>query len=62
MEKLPAEVITESEFLTKETVEKAVSQFDKNDISSFIERYMTACDGSATNRIIDYIKEIKDES
>lgn len=62
LEKLPAEVITESEFLTQETVEKAVSQFDKNDITSFIERYMTACDGSATNRIIDYIKEIKDES
>ncbi len=54
---LPGEVIIDAESLTLETVEKAVSQFDESKMQCFIDRYMTACDGKSTDRIIDYIKE-----
>ncbi len=56
---LPGEVIIDAESLTLETVEKAVSHFDESKMQCFIDRYMTACDGKSTDRIIDYIKEIK---
>lgn len=58
---LPADIIADEESLTKENIEKAVSQFDEGNMQSFIERYMTACDGKSTNRIIEYIKEIKNK-
>lgn len=59
IQNLPADIITDSECLTKENIEKAVSQFDESKMQSFIERYMNACDGNSTKRIIEYVKEIK---
>lgn len=59
IQNLPAYIITDSECLTKENIEKAVSQFDESKMQSFIERYMNACDGNSTKRIIEYVKEIK---
>lgn len=59
IESLPAEVVIDAQSLTLETVEKAVSQFDESKMQRFIDRYMTVCDGSSTDRILDYIKDLK---
>ncbi len=56
---LPADIITDAECLTKENIDKAVSQFDESKVQSFIERYMYACDGNSTDRIVEYVKETK---
>lgn len=61
IEDLPAEIITESDNLNLKAVEEAVGQFDENETNVFLEEYMTACDGKATDRIIDYVREIKNK-
>lgn len=61
IEDLPAEIITESEKLNLKAVEGAAERFNESDTDAFLEKYMTACDGKATDRIIDYVKEIKNQ-
>lgn len=57
IEDLPAKIITNSEDLTLKAVEGAVSQFSEKETNLFLEKYMTACDGGATDRIIDLVKK-----
>ncbi len=59
IESLPAEIVTQPGDLTVKSIENAVSKFDENKTTEFLEKYMTACDGRSTDRIIDFVNEIK---
>lgn len=59
IEDLPAEVVIDEKGLTMEAVNDAVSMFDDSKMISFLEKYMTACDGKSTNRIIDYVNKLR---
>lgn len=58
-ESLPAKIVTKSDKLTIKAVEDAISEFDENKTNEFLDKYMTSCDGRATDRIVEYVKEIK---
>lgn len=62
IEDLPAKIVKDSEELNLKAVEDAVSQFNEEETNLFLEKYMIACDGHATDRIIDLVKEIKKEN
>lgn len=62
IEDLPAKIVKDSEELNLKAVEDAIAQFDEKETDIFLEKYMTACDGNSTDRIIDLVKEIKKEN
>lgn len=62
IEDLPAKIVKDSEELNLKAVEDAIAQFDEKETNIFLDKYMTACDGNATDRIIDLVKEIKKEN
>lgn len=62
IEDLPAKIVKDSEELNLKAVEDAIAQFDEKETNIFLDKYMTGCDGNATDRIIDLVKEIKKEN
>ncbi len=59
IETLPAKIVTDADDLTVKTVEDAITEFDENKTNRFLEKYMISCDGSSTDRIIEYVRELK---
>lgn len=61
IEALPAKIVENPKELNLESVEDAVLNFSEKETNLFLEKYMTACDGHATDRIVNLVKEIKNK-
>ncbi len=62
IEDMPAEIVRDSESLNLQAVKAAEESFNKKAAEEFLNKYMTACDGNATDRVMDLIKELRDKN